>query len=122
MAITAYNPEPKNAGLFAGPLVLTGTRYIWIIIGATLDILFTGIILAKGGQEVNPLANTILTNYGFAGMVAFKYIVVFCILMSCEFVTRYSVRKGRRLVIALIAIHFAPVLWSTSLLLIPILF
>ena len=116
MVTTAYNPEAKTAGLFSGPLVLTGTPYIWIIIGATLDILFTGIILAKGGQEVNPLANAILTNHGFAGMVVFKYIVVFIILLSCEFVTRHNTRKGHRLIIALIAIHFAPVLWSTGLL------
>ncbi|MEM7692008.1 MAG: DUF5658 family protein [Pseudomonadota bacterium] len=118
MSTTADNTYIKASGWFGTPLVLSGTAYIWIILAATLDILLTGIILSGGGKEINPLANAVLATYGFTGMVIFKYIVVFFILLGCEYVTRHNKRKGRLLSVALIIIHFAPVLWSTGLLIV----
>ncbi|MEM9347609.1 MAG: DUF5658 family protein [Planctomycetota bacterium] len=116
MTTVADSPRLDAPSWRGVPITIGGSAYIWIIIGASLDILFTGIILAKGGQEANPIANAVLITFGFTGMVAFKYMTVLLILVGCEFVSRHSARKGRRLAITLIVIHFAPVFWSTYLL------
>ncbi|MEM6552372.1 MAG: DUF5658 family protein [Planctomycetota bacterium] len=116
MVTTADNPEPHAESWLRSPLVLSETPYIWVIVGATLDVLLTGIILAMGGREINPVANAVLKAHGFTGMVVFKYIAVFVVLVGCEFVTRHNARSGRRLCALLVAIHFAPVVWSTGLL------
>ncbi|MEM1210687.1 MAG: DUF5658 family protein [Planctomycetota bacterium] len=116
MATTADNQNQSVQGWLRSPLALSGTPYVWVIVGATLDVLLTGVVLAVGGREVNPIAHAVLAAHGFTGMVIFKYVAVFCVLLGCEFVTRYNPRTGRRLCAALIAIHFAPVVWSTGLL------
>ncbi|MEM9108744.1 MAG: DUF5658 family protein [Planctomycetota bacterium] len=117
MTTTVNNNAGSAPSQLGAPFVLTGTAYTWIVVAASLDILLTGIILANGGQEINPIANLVLMSQGFTGMVMFKYIAVFFIILGCEFVTRHNMRKGQRLAIALIAIHFTPVFWSTSLIL-----
>jgi len=97
------------------PLALP-SRYAWIILGGTLDILLTTVILALGGQEANPLANAILLSYGMFGMIVYKYILVGAVILGCEYIARKQINTAKRLAAILIAIHFAPVVWSTSLL------
>ena len=88
----------------------------WIIIAGTLDILLTTVMLSLGGSEANPIAAAVIESYGLIGMVVYKYFVVGLVIFGCEYVYRYQVNTARRLAGILIAIHFAPVLWSSGLL------
>ncbi|MEM9882013.1 MAG: DUF5658 family protein [Planctomycetota bacterium] len=90
--------------------------YTAIIAAGTLDVLLTGILLALGGREINPLAAAILEHYGFAGMVVFKYLIVGLVILMCDFVADRDWRKARVLAIALIGIKASPVIWSSGLL------
>jgi hypothetical protein len=87
-----------------------------IIIASSLDVLLTGILLALGGEEANPLADAILRAHGFSGMVVFKYLVVGWVILSCEFVADRNHRKGQTLAVALVTIKASPVVWSGGLL------
>jgi hypothetical protein len=87
------------------------------VIGAgTLDVWLTGILLAPGGQEANPLAPAVLQTPGFAGMVFFKYLVVGLVILGCEFVADHNLRKARKVAITLVVIHALPLPWSMRLL------
>ncbi|MEM8883312.1 MAG: DUF5658 family protein [Planctomycetota bacterium] len=87
-----------------------------IIAAGSLDVWLTGILLEFGAREANPLANAVLHAHGFFGMVLFKYLIVGLVILACEFVADRDRRKARILAIALIAIHAAPLPWSTGLL------
>lgn len=91
--------------------------YALIVLAGTLDVWLTGILLAFGAQEANPLADAVLQSYGFPGMVIFKYLVVGLVLLGCEFVADHNLRKAKILAIILVVIHASPLPWSTGLLL-----
>lgn len=106
-----------NAGQASASRVLSFPwLYLAIIAAGTLDVWLTGILLALGGQEANPLAEAVLQTHGFGGMVLFKYLVIGLVILSCEFVADRDRRKARALAITLIAIKAAPVPWSVGLL------
>jgi hypothetical protein len=90
--------------------------YAAIIVAGTLDVWLTGVLLALGGQEANPLANAALQAHGFGGMVLFKYLAVGLVILACEFVASRDRRTARNLALVLIAIHAAPLPWSAALL------
>ena len=91
--------------------------YAAIVVAGSLDVWLTGILLALGGKEANPLADAVLQTHGFAGMVVFKYLVVGLVILGCEFVADHDRRKARKLAITLVVIHALPLPWSTYLLL-----
>ena len=105
-----------NSLVFRNLYLSLPMAYRWIAIGGTLDILLTGVILSLGGYEANPIANAILMQYGFAGMVIFKYFVIALVIIGCEIVARHELKSAGRLAVVLIVIHFSPVIWSTGLL------
>ena len=91
------------------------TLYGAIVAAGSLDIWLTGILLALGGREANPLAAAVLDTYGFTGMVVFKYLVVATLILACEFVASRDRRKARGLALVLVALHAAPLPWSAGL-------
>ncbi len=108
------NASPRKARVLHG--LRFPSLYAAIIAAGSLDVWLTGILLAFGGQEANPLADAVLQAFGFTGMVIFKYLVVGLVILACEFVADHDERKARNLTIALIAIHAAPLPWSAGLL------
>jgi hypothetical protein len=93
------------------------TLYAAIIVAGSLDVLLTGILLALGGREANPLADAVLRMHGFPGMVVYKYLTVGLVILACEFVAERNLRRAQGLALALIAIKASPVAWSSGLLL-----
>ncbi|MEM9386632.1 MAG: DUF5658 family protein [Pseudomonadota bacterium] len=90
--------------------------YACLIAVGTFDILFTTIILSLGGAEANPIAAAVIEQYGLAGLVAFKYLVIAVVILGCEFVASARIETARRLALVVVAITAAPVVWSTGLL------
>lgn len=119
MSTTAQPPSPEQTG--GKPSGLRALRYprlyIATVVAGTLDVWLTGILLALGGQEANPLADAVLQAYGFGGMAVFKYLVMGLVILGCEFVADHDRRKARKLAVALVVIHALPLPWSTGLLL-----
>ena len=60
-----------------------------------MDALCTGIILALGGIEVNPVADAVLAQFGFAGMAAFKFALVTPVIVCCEEIGRHRARAAQ---------------------------
>ena len=110
------NEFAMTASSFRAPSLAMPVCYLLIIGGGSLDLLLTDVILSLGGREANPLANVALQRFGMTGMAAYKCLVTALIILGCEYTARRRLRTGRRLAHALIAINFAPVVWSTSLL------
>lgn len=87
-----------------------------IILAGSLDIWLTGLLLALGAAEANPLANAVLHAHGFTGMVVFKYLAVGAVILACEFVASRNRRVAQGLAATLVALHAAPLPWSAGLL------
>jgi hypothetical protein len=93
-----------------GVNVLYPNLYAWYILAATLDIVVTHTILHHlGGSEVNRIADALIQKFGVLGMVGLKYSSILLVVTICEIVGRRSVRLGRRLAVAAIAISVFPV-------------
>ncbi|MBX3363783.1 MAG: hypothetical protein KF866_03365 [Phycisphaeraceae bacterium] len=70
--------------------------YAGIAALASLDVLFTSIILFLGGIELNLLAARMYNAAGMPGMAAFKAACVVLALICIEAVRRHNPALGRR--------------------------
>ena len=89
-------PPGKRSGLLRRQLLYTNL-YAWFIFVSALDILFTWVILVRGGREVNWIAGKVIERFGRGGVVAFKFGIVVFVVIVCELVGRRRHDLGRRL-------------------------
>ena len=92
--------------------------YVWFIFVSSLDIMLTWVILRKGGVEVNPLANEVISSWGLPGAIGFKFALMLFVIISCEIVGRKHDALARKLILVGILISSFPVVWSLTLLLV----
>ena len=92
--------------------------YVWFIFVSSLDIMLTWVILRKGGVEVNPLANEVISSWGLPGAIGFKFALMLFVIISCEIVGRKHDAMARKLILVGILISSFPVVWSLTLLLV----
>ena len=59
--------------------------------------MLTWVVLAYGGRETNGIAAKVLSDFGLAGLVVFKFVLVVFVICLCEFIGRRSPRSARRL-------------------------
>jgi len=85
------------------------TAYRFFAAAAAADAALTGVVLALGGREVNPIAAWILNVSGFTGMVSFKAIIVCFVVAVCQVVGGVRLVTGLRLAWLAAAIHLLPV-------------
>ena len=95
----------------ANPLgVLYPSTYAWFVLLASLDIMLTWIVLHFGGEELNIVAQWILSRWHLIGMVVFKMSVVLLVICSCEVVGQHNTNIGRRLSGSAVVISSVPVM------------
>jgi hypothetical protein len=108
-------PRPtRRSGLRA---VMYPSTYLWYVLVSTLDLMFTRVMLHFGGEEMNVIANYVLGRWNIAGVVLFKFALVFTVICICEFVGRRRPRAGLYLIQWAVGITWIPVLLSILLLL-----
>ena len=85
-------------------------EYGWLIIVSTLDLVMTWFIITmKGGSEANPVANVVLTTWGYWGLITYKFALMIFVVIVCEVVGRQRDRTARwlaRFGVAISAIPF----------------
>jgi hypothetical protein len=64
---------------------------------SALDVLFTWLILAADGEEVNALADWIIRNHSLPGLAVFKFATVVLVLLICEVGGRRRFQTGAKL-------------------------
>jgi hypothetical protein len=103
-----------------GQPVLYPGIYIWYVFFASLDVMLTWVILHMSGSEVNPIARWVIDHYDLAGMVIYKFLLVFFVVSVCEYVGRIQnkARLSHRLAEISVAITALPVVIAVSLLII----
>jgi hypothetical protein len=89
--------------------------YLWLVFLASVDIMFTWLILARAGVEVNPVASMVIDAWGMPGAVVFKFALVTVAIVICEEVGRTKPKVGQTLAWCGPAINGVPVLWSAAL-------
>ncbi len=120
--VTHEPAAAEQPAWLSSPPMLFQNAYVWIVFLSSMDVMLTYVILRLGGREVNPVAMYVikfwddLMHLGMAGATVFKFALVVFTIVICEIVGRRSLRKGRRLVRALIVISAVPVVWSLALL------
>lgn len=121
-------PESKPSALSAlAPVVYDplryGRAYSWLVLFSTLDVLMTGIILTGllsvhgvNGFEANPIARSVINQWGMLGASLFKFALVFLAITLCEYIGHLREPVGRRLSWLMVSIGVIPFLWSMLLL------
>lgn len=102
-----------------GQPVLYPDIYIWYVFFASMDVMLTWVILHFKGSEVNPIARWVIDHYDLAGMVAYKFLLVFFVVAVCEYVGRiqHKAKLSLRLANISVAITAFPVVLAVTLLL-----
>ena len=90
--------------------------YALFVFVSCLDIILTWVILYRGGEEVNPVAQLVIDAWGLPGAIIFKLSLMLFVIIACEIVGRKSDLKGRVLALVAILISSFPVVWSLTLL------
>jgi hypothetical protein len=90
--------------------VLYPEAYTWYIFVSSLDLMFTALILAVGGAEVNVVADWIIGRHDLPGLVVFKFLSLLLVVAICEFIGRRRRRTGAALARAAVIISAIPVI------------
>jgi len=77
--------------------VLYPNAYVWFVLLAALDLMFTWIILHNDGHELNILADWVIQRFDLYGVVAYKFLLVLGVVAICEVIGRRNHRVGLRL-------------------------
>jgi len=88
--------EPPRRPFLRQPTLYPGL-YTWYVFVSALDVLFTWLILAADGEEVNALADWIIRNHSLPGLAVFKFATVVLVLLICEVVGRRRFQTGAKL-------------------------
>ena len=108
---------PEQKGLFlTRSLPLETETCVFILVNA-LDLFMTYILLKNGNfVESNGLANSILENFDYRGVVYFKFGVVGVVVIVAQIMAIRRVNAARRLLKIGSLVVFGVVLYSTFLL------
>ena len=114
-------PDPLSSRPPATVTPAAGVRYpseyTWLVFAASLDLMFTWIVLHRGGREVNLLADAVIESFGLWGLSAFKFGIVLFVICLCEIVGRRRHGAGRFLAVTAVVLNCVPVVMSAYLLL-----
>ncbi len=120
IATAAWGPaaapldEPRRLGFRH---VLYPSTCLWYVFVSVLDLMFTRVMLFFGGEEINVIANYVLTRWDVPGLVVYKFALVFLVICICEYVGRRRYRTGLCLMQWAVGVTWIPVLLSILLLL-----
>lgn len=95
--------KPKDSvfrSIVSGEAVLANESMLLVLFSAC-DLFMTYMLLWKGGQfyEANPVARWFFERWNIAGMTAFKFGLVGCIIILCETIERHRPMVGRAIVL-----------------------
>jgi len=116
---TTPNPPPAPYAGAGAPAdarrgVLYPQPYLWYVFLSAMDVVFTTLILAAGGRELNAVAEWVLHRYGVRGMIVLKFIMLTVVVLVCEFVGRHNHATGLKLSRWAVAASAFPVLVGAS--------
>jgi hypothetical protein len=69
----------------------------WFILVNVLDIVLTNVLMQRGAIEANPIANLVLAQFGFTGMIVFKLASVAFVCLVAQLIALKSVTKAKGL-------------------------
>ena len=106
--------QKKEKHSFFGELPLQNETNFFILAN-TLDIFMTYVLLRNGAMEANPLANYVLQNWGFNGMIFFKLGIVAFVCVIAQLIALKKIQTARWLLIATSVLVGLVVVYSACL-------
>ena len=118
-APASSSPNAADAALswMSLPAMRHPNAYVWLLFFSAMDVMLTWAILSRGGREVNPIANEVITAWGLNGAITFKFSLMLLVVIVCEVVARSRATLARSLAWAAVIISAVPVFYSLALLL-----
>lgn len=90
--------------------------YMWFVFVSSLDIMLTWLVLDQhGGYEVNPIAASVIENWGLPGAIGFKFSLTLFVIIICEVIGRQRDRTARRLARWSVAVSAFPPVYTLVL-------
>lgn len=109
---TTHRDNPDRPGFLRVPMRYPN-EYVWLVFISMVDLIATWIILKRrGGYEINPLADLVITRFGSTGLVLFKVAIFLFVIFVCEIVGRKSDSRGRWLARVGVGISAIPLVVS----------
>jgi len=112
-------PGPQvdpTLGWLSLPAMRFPNEYVWLIFFSSMDIMLTWAILMRGGREVNPIADQIISIWGLTGAILFKFSLMLLVVIVCEVVARQRESLARGLAWTAVVMSALPVCYSLLLL------
>lgn len=110
------SPPKEKERFFTRKLPLETATCVFILVSA-FDVFMTFILLNMDNfRESNGIANWILTEFGFRGMVYFKFALVLVVVLIAQIIATRRIKTARRLLHAGSIITLCVVIYSTYLL------
>ena len=95
--LTANFPPRKTSEIVSWRGLLEFEKTLFVLVNL-MDIAMTSLLLNTGQFiESNPIANYVLNEWGFAGVIAFKLIVVSMVMLIANIIAMRRIRTSRRL-------------------------
>ena len=95
--LTANFPPRESSEIVSWRGLLEFEKTLFVLVNL-MDIVMTSLLLNTGQfTESNPIANFVLDHWGFAGMTAFKLIVVAMVMLIANVIAIRRIRTSRRL-------------------------
>lgn len=108
--------DEETTAVAVKPGVRYPNLYTWFVFVSALDAMFTYIVLHFGGAEANRLAAGVLEQWGFRGMVVYKFALITLVIVLCEVIGRKDDAWGRFLGFFGIALTCVPLVVALSIL------
>lgn len=105
---------PPGTGAAAG--VRYPNLYTWLVFVSALDAMLTYLVLHFGGREANQLAASVLEQWGFRGMVVYKFALIALVVVLCEVIGRRDDKWARVLGIFGIGLTCVPLVVAIGIL------
>jgi hypothetical protein len=92
--------------------------YTWFLFLSAMDVMLTGVALAMGAYESNPVAAWFLERFGAGGLVLLKFTAVPVVIGLCEYIGRRKPPTGRKLIEWVVALSAVPIVVTLSILMV----
>ena len=86
--------------------------YLALILVSMLDVLFTCVIVSRGGRELNPLADGVIAHGGLHALLYYKFTLLLLLVLLCEFLHGRRPRMMQRSVPLIVVAWGLPPAWA----------
>ena len=101
--------------------VVLAQEYLGFLLLNLFDLFLTGYIFRHSGQEANGIPALVLKYWHLTGFAIFKFAMLVVIIMLCETISLFNVKRARQLILGACTLYVVVVFWEVYLILVDVI-